>query len=138
MNRNQAYKLLGIASKHFSDDEEYRAFLARFGATRKGGRISASTMTLAQLADACHQCKQLGFLNFVSGGRRKSNNNAQTRKCYALWCALFDSGKVVSKEWVSMELWCQNHAGFQRGINSATAYQLNQCIEGLKQWLNRR
>lgn len=142
MNRQQAYKLLGIASKHFADDDEYRAFLKRFGATAKDGRISASTMSLAQLMQACHQCKQMKMVGFVPKQKKKPANKPQVQKCYALWCELHSKGAVSDKRWAAMESWGLKYlepiSEFRyKTLNEADAYELNQCIEGLKQWLAR-
>ncbi|WGV98846.1 regulatory protein GemA [Vibrio sp. YMD68] len=140
MNRKTAYVQLGIASKFFSDDDEYRAFLSRYGAKKKGERVSASTMSLAQLMQACHECKRLGFIKFVSKGKKRQSHSGQAKKCYALWCELHQQGAVDNKRWQAMEAWAVKHLGLiseRTSLDEATSYEWNLCIEGLKQWLRR-
>lgn len=137
--RSKCYTLLAVGKKQLGmDEDDYRLFLVKHGATKKNGRVSASTMTIGQLETAIEAMKRAGFKPV-----RKSVVSSlsdwrvpRIKKITALWCTLADAGVVKSRNESSMQRWC---AGITKKakLEWATAQDLNNCIEGLKSWAAR-
>ena len=140
MNRTRLYKLLAIGRRQLGMDEEtYRAFLAAQGATAIDGRISAKSMTPAQLHSAVEAMKSKGFRP-TPPAKSASNTpgwrKARIDKITALWCALADAGVVQHRDEAAMVKWCATITRKAR-LQWASSQDLNKCVEGLKAWGTR-
>ncbi len=139
-NPKPLYTLLqvGKGALHMSEDD-YRALLKQHGAkTDSKGRSSASTMSIAQLLAALDDMKTQGFVPTRSS--KVGNDNWRTpriRKITALWCALADAGEVRERGYASMEKWCRTVMKTSK-LEWATGHGLNDCIEALKSWCDRK
>ena len=61
---------------------------------------------------------------------------ARIAKITALWCALADAGVVRGRGESAMVKWCARLTHKAR-LEWASSNDLNQCIEGLKDWAQR-
>lgn len=137
--RAKLYQLLSIGKKQLGfDDDLYRAFLAQYGATAKEGRISATTMTITQLAQAVEAMKQKGFTPKAKSAARGASEWRQPmiEKITALWCRLADAGVAHDRSEVAMVKWCSRVTKKAR-LQWASAPDLSICIESLKKWAQR-
>ncbi len=90
--RNWYYKILPIARREIGMDEEaYREMLSEFGAKEKGGKPSASTMSIPQMEQALSHLKECGFKPKRTGVK-KDFREAQIAKCKKLWDVLHEGG----------------------------------------------
>lgn len=132
--RDRHYRLLQVAKRdlHMAD-EDYRELLHRHGAKQKDGKYSATTMSVAGLIQAVGEMKQKGFKPQAGGSDWR---RPRIEKITALWMALFDAGVVKKSDQISMVKWCSRITRKTR-LEWATSYELNACIEGLKDWAHR-
>lgn len=136
-NRNRLYTLINLGRQQLGwDDALYRSVLATFGATEKGGKISATTMSVAQLEQVLTHLRKHGFKARSSKSNVVDWRVPRIRKIQALWLALADAGAIDNPQESAMLRWCESVAGCKR-LQWATTQQLNQCIEGLKSWATR-
>jgi phage gp16-like protein len=138
-DRNRYYKLLQVGKKQLDMDEHsYRALLADNGATEKGGRISASTLSDGDLVKAVIAMERLGFKpTRRSNVARMSNwRTPRIKKITALWCTLADAGVVENRSEEAMEAFCVGLMVSDR-LRWASSQDLNKCIEALKSWGRR-
>lgn len=137
-DRNLLYRLLQVAKRDLHmEDEDYRALLARHGATDKDGRISASTMQPWQLDNALKEMKEKGFKPTGSTKRQATRwRKPRIDKITALWCALADAGVVRDRSEAAMLKWCARITRKAR-LEWANDNDFNACIEGLKSWAAR-
>jgi phage gp16-like protein len=132
--RDRHYRLLQVGKRdlHMAD-EDYRELLRRHGAKQKDGKYSATTMSVAGLMQAVGEMKQKGFKPQTGGTDWR---RPRIEKITALWMALFDAGVVKKPDQGSMVKWCARITRKTR-LEWATSYELNACIEGLKDWAHR-
>lgn len=152
---NDEYKryrqLLAIANHELTKilagwtDDDYRLALKNFGASAKQSRISATTMTLAEMKAALAHFKKLGFSpknprpSFTKSKPHKSKNTRAPRiaKLNAMWIELHNMGAVNDRSQTAMENWCKNNLKGLNALQWATSPQLNQAIEMLKNFKQR-
>jgi len=141
-NRQRCYTLLAIAKKQLCLDEEtYRAFPAKHGARMKGGRISATTMSIGQLMQAVEAMKKHGFKPTcrASTGSAAYEQTWRARmegKIARLWFLGYEHGVIRDSSKAAMERWCCKAGGLVT-MRWFEAEHYNRCIEGLKSWLAR-
>jgi phage gp16-like protein len=89
--KNQYYVILRVAMREIGMDEDsYRGVLEAFGAQLKGGKFSATTMTVPQLEQTLSHLKSLGFKPKPS--KTVSYKDAQLSKIEKLWHLLHEAG----------------------------------------------
>lgn len=141
-DRQRVYALLGVARRALGWNEvRYRAHLAAHGAAEHDGRLSASTMSYAQIDAALAAMEGEGWQR--TGGAEASiiqrchpARRPQWRKVCALWCALGDAGAVRERAEAAMLAWCRRRVAEDR-IEWASVRSLGLCIEALKDWAAR-
>lgn len=136
------FKQLGTASTwcknnlpHFTEDD-YRQILKECGASERGGRISAKTMTLEEQNVALARMRALGFPASKPKPAPTNWRKPRIDKLYAMWCELHEAGEVRNKSMTAMYSFLEK----QLKINTmhwCTSNQLNQAVEILKQWQQR-
>lgn len=138
--RQRFYTLLQVGKAQLGmGEDDYRAFLAGQGATAQAGRVSATTLSVPQLAAAVEAMRALGFEPVSRRGsvaRIGDWRRARVKKITALWCALADAGVVRDRSEAAMVKWCSGVTRVAR-LEWANSAQLNLCIEGLKRWADR-
>ena len=118
------------------DDDQYRDLLQRNGATEKNGKISATTMSVAQLKAAQKEMERLGFTP-------KKNTGADWRakriaKLNAMWISAYELGIVNNRSETAMRTWCQNKVPGLTRLQWASSADLNKAIEMMKAMLDQR
>lgn len=140
--RTQYYRLIhaGLKSLGWADDgAEYQGLLQRHGAQVVDGRYSKSTLTIGGLMAVVDDMKRNGFKPIRSKPSPESSTDwraARIAKITALWCTLADAGVVRERGEPAMVKWCARLTKKAR-LKWATSADLNQCIEGLKDWAQR-
>lgn len=114
-------------------DENYRELLHSHGASKKDGKYSATTMSVAGLIQAVGEMRRKGFKPRAGGGDWRQ---PRIEKITALWITLADAGVVRDRSETAMTRWCSRITRKTR-LEWATSYELNACIEGLKEWAQR-
>lgn len=110
------------------DDEAYRALLV--GAA---GVASSKDVRTWRQYDAIRKA-------FAALGVRMpywkplSSDDPQMGKAYALWCSLYDDGKVEDKSWSALMAFIKRQFAGQDILNNV---QKSHLIEILKKWLER-
>ncbi len=145
MHRATAYKLLGIGRRACGWDEaHYRARLAAHGATPVAGRVSATSMSLAQMTAVLDEMAQHGFAWRPRGGAGPGTQLRVTPwraraigKLNKLWCLLADAGFVRNRSEQAMHAWCQARVPGLTRLEWASASQLRTATEELKAWAMR-
>ncbi|MBO2656182.1 regulatory protein GemA [Shewanella algae] len=118
-------------------EERYRELLKQCGAPLKDGSYSAADMPPKQLEAVIRQLQSMGGIT-NRGQKTRRNNRPQVSKLYAIWCELYRQDVVGQKSFLAMVSWCQRQMpDVPVDLNDASAYQLNQLIESMKQWLER-
>jgi len=138
--RAQLYRLLAVGQRELQLDEEtYRLILRQYGATEKGGKVSAKTMTVAQLEQALEHLKRSGFKVKRTGTRLSTAKwrKARIAKLNAMWTLLADKGHVRDRSEQAMHRWCVGQVKSLERLEWADGHQLNQAIEALKGWCVR-
>lgn len=149
-NRSRYYQLLAIGKTQLGWDDEfyYGIWLPMQGATRKDGRVSATTLSIGQLCQAVEVMKGLGFRPTGKAcpergrrGGKKFTHDQDWRKprigkLNALWLAMAAAGVVKDKSQDALERWCKRHHKKDR-LQWASSTELNRCIEQLKAWASR-
>jgi len=141
-DRKRLYTLLRVGNSDLQqnlygwDDEQYRELLQRCGAKEKNGKVSATTMTHAELNNAYTELKRLGF-------KPKQKNGADWRKpriakLNAMWISLADLGVVNNRSEDAMRTWCTHNVQGLNKLQWATSDQLNKAIEMMKAMLAQR
>lgn len=135
---NKYYTLLRVGKQQLNmDDDTYRYFLEAHGATRKNGRISATTMTTGELVAAVEDMKKLGFTPVRKSALSTSNwRQPRIKKITALWCTLADAGVVTNRSEEAMQAFCKSVMKSDK-LQWANPYDLNNCIEALKAMADR-
>lgn len=144
--RARLYKLLAIGKQHVCwSDGYYRQQLAAHGATEKDGRVSATTMTIAQMEAVLADMQGEGFV--IKRGRKGSGpgtslkvakwRRSQIGKLNAIWCLLADHGHVRNRSEQAMHVWCQKKVPGLTRLEWASAEQLSTAVEALKGWGKR-
>jgi len=137
------YQLLAIANQELSrtlagwSEDSYRTVLKQYGAKEKAGRISATTMTLAQLDEALKHFKRLGFVPKNKKLTKKNWRLPRIAKLNAMWIALYERGAVDDKSEKAMQSWCKNNIKDLTALRWASSEQLNQAVEMLKLFQQR-
>ncbi len=132
VRRNKLYALLRVGKEKIRMEEDaYRFFLKRHGAREKGGKASATTMSLAQLSKAINAMRALGFETQAT-----PIGEPIIGKITALWCALADAGVVRNRSDAAMRKWCNTHTN-GASLEEAEMPYLCVCVESLKQWCKR-
>lgn len=114
-------------------ESEYKDWLReQFGVS------SATELNKKQRTSAHHK---LSLLLIATGNDRKKTDEgwrtAQIEKLMALWFALADEGAVRIASREAMESWCKRIKPEMGALRFATVEQLQDLIEGLKQWEHR-
>ncbi|MBL1321540.1 MAG: regulatory protein GemA [Methylophaga sp.] len=136
---NKCYTLLAVGKNYLQmDDDFYRdEFLVQHGATKKNGRVSASTMDIHQLHAALHSMKLLGFTPKKKATTRISDwRTPRINKITAIWFAMHKAGIVNNPSKTAMQKWCSTVTK-KAQLEWVTATDLNNCIEALKSWAAR-
>ncbi len=138
-SRNQLYTLLAVGKKQLGWDEAtYREHLKLHGAVAHNNRYSASSMPIAGMINAIKAMQTAGF----TPKRQQTITRLQwraprIRKITALWCTLADAGEVRERGYASMERWCRTVIKTNK-LEWADGKGLNDCIEALKSWCQRK
>lgn len=144
-------QLIGIAhtwaAKHLPgwSDDSHRDLLARHGAERVNGRVSASTMNLAQLGAALEDYEKRGwqrrpfFADRAAGaGRSPRQVPPQIGHLFRLWGKLAQAGKVSDGGRPALITWCSRQVSRQvTRLDDLSPDELSRQIEALKSWLAR-
>lgn len=111
------------------DEAEYRALLKRVGKVE-----SSRDLTDRAAVAVIDELKRLGFVPKAS--TRQPSTRGDIRKIYALWKALFEKGRVNSRESDALRAWTQRQfkVGAPEFLKPA---QARIAIEQLKAWLDR-
>lgn len=128
-------------------DETHRDLLARFGACEMDGRISASTMNLAQMGQALEDYERRGWPRqhkFVPG-QRGNRQQAKAKdvppriaQIVRMWSKLGQAGKVGNASRPALLAWCGRQVSRQvPDLDSLTATECQKLIEAMKAWFNR-
>ena len=140
--RKRLYVLLRVANNDMAarvpdwDDDDYRNVLKNHGAKTCNGRISATTMSLAQLDNALRFFKTHGFKPRAK--KTVANWRApRIAKLNAMWCALADNGHLRDRSEQAMQTWCVREVNGLTRLQWATSDQLNTAVEMLKRYLQR-
>ncbi len=136
---NKYYTLLRVGKQQLNmDDDTYRYFLEAHGATRKNGRISATTMSTGELVAAVEDMKKLGFTPVRKSALSTSSwRQPRIKKITALWCTLADAGVVNHRSEEAMQAFCSKNMESDK-LQWASAHDLNNCIEALKAIAKRK
>lgn len=138
-NKNKCFTLLAIGKSQLGwDDEFYRdVFLVNHGATKKGGRVSASTMDINQLHHALESMRRSGFKPKKQSKPSSTDwRIARIKKITALWFALHKAGIVRDSSELAMQRWCSTLTKKAK-LEWTQSADLNNCIEALKSWAKR-
>lgn len=134
--RQRLYKLLQVGKREVAmSDDDYRALLARHGATEVDGRPSASTLSISQLEQALESLKRAGFRP-RRGKPHYDWRQPRIDKAYALWCALYDGQVVRDRQFTAFERWSRSLTKSAK-LEWADSHALNAVIEALKSWASR-
>ncbi|WP_069454720.1 regulatory protein GemA [Shewanella xiamenensis] len=138
MSRRSLLAQIHIATKQLlMSDERYRDLLKQHGAQAKDGCYSATSMSVAQLQNVVDGLKTMGFTT-TRPQKTRRKNTPQVSKLYAIWCEMYRQRVVKQKGFLAMVTWCNNQLpDLPLDINDASAFQLNQLIESMKQWHQR-
>lgn len=133
--RHQLYRLLVVGKRALRmEEEDYRALLARHGASLIGDKYSATTMTIDGLQAAMTEMRQKGF---TPQGKTLANatdwRKPRIAKITAIWCALADAGVVKNRGEAAMVKFCARITGKAR-LEWAESEDLNACIQALRAW----
>lgn len=135
--RTRYYQLLQVAKRDLRWDEDtYRNFLRDHGAREIDGKVSATTMTTAELVAAVEVLKRLGFQPKPKRTVSPDWRTPRIKKAYAIWCALHAAGVVRDRGFVAFERWSMRLTGTAK-LEWSTSGALNQVIEGLRSWAAR-
>lgn len=141
-------QLVGIAKtwamKHLPGwcDETHRDLIARHGATAKGGRVSASTMSVAQLSAVLDDYERRGWprvkKTFAPGGKPKTVS-PQIAHLVRLWGRLGDAGKIDTATRPALLAFCSRQLGRRHvpNLDSLTTEEGQAITEALKAMLAR-
>lgn len=135
LSRKKYYKLFQVAKQQLElDEDQYRALLYRCGATNKGGKISATTLSPNGLETVLQEFKRLGFVIKSRGATPTENHGADAmhRKLNLLWLSLSEFGVVRNPELSALENWAKRYSKSQ--LKDATPEKLSIMIEALKKW----
>lgn len=143
--RKRLYTLMQVANTTLKTlhptwcDEDYRLVLQQCGATEINGRISASTMSIAQMEKAMAMFKQKGFKATLSSGKRYSKEKQpRIAKLNAMWCAMADAGVVQDRSESAMRAWCENKVPNLVQLSWADNAALNKATDMLKAYARSR
>lgn len=139
--RKRLYTLLQVGNTQLAKqlvgwtDEDYRALLARHGASAASG-FSAKSMTVQELSTALKEMKDKGFIPkaTVPANGKKLNEWRKPRiaKLNAMWCELADDGVVQDRSQFAMAAWCENQVPGLTKLQWASSENLNKAIEMMK------
>ncbi|HEC12290.1 MAG TPA: regulatory protein GemA [Acidiferrobacteraceae bacterium] len=137
--QNRLYTLLAVGKKDLGWDEDtYRDFLADHGASLKGDKYSATTMSVSQLEVALHDMKKLGFKP-----RRKNKpvhisdwRKPRIAMLNGIWITMADAGVVHDRSEAALTKFCFKFTQVAN-LSWASSIGLNQAIEALKSWAHR-
>lgn len=134
-----SWALKGLAG--WSDDS-HRDLLARHGAAKVEGRVSASTLNLVQLGAVLDDYERRGWKR--EKGFRPAKGQAakkvlpQIGLIVKLWGRLGMAGKVESATRPALLAWCGRQVGRAvKDLDSLSATELQALVEALKGWLGR-
>jgi phage gp16-like protein len=92
MDRKKLYTLLHIGKENLGWDEDmYRDVLRKHGAAWKNGKVSATTLSVAQIEDVLSYMKRQGFRVTPSAKKAKST---PVDKIITLWHELYHYGII--------------------------------------------
>lgn len=137
--RKNYYAMFRVAKQQTGmDDDSYRALLARCGAQEKGGKVSATTMTMRQLEHALQEFKRCGFK--PKAAVKKTAGKAQNLDALinTLWQTLYDNGATRTPSQAALWTWLRNSkiTRADRREWMTDAERMN-AVERLKNWAGR-
>lgn len=124
-------------------DETHRDLLTRHGAHAIGGRVSASTLNMAQLGNVLNDYERRGwprqrkvFSGSPGGVKRVPDQIAHMVR---LWGKLGQAGKVEKATRPALLAFCARQIGVDavKDLDSLETAQRQKIIEALKSWLAR-
>ncbi|MRD73303.1 regulatory protein GemA [Rhodocyclus tenuis] len=123
-------------------DETHRDLLARHGATVADGRVSASTMTVPQLAAVLDDYQRRGWPRakkvFAHGTAQAKSVPARISHMVRLWGRLGQAGKVEKATRPALLGFCARQLGREvADLDSLTVPECQSITEALKGWLGR-
>ena len=137
-------QLVGIAKgwaiKHLPCwcDDIHRDLLARHGATSKDGRISASTMTQAQLRAVLDDYERRGWPRRKSFSRQNLPVTPQISLIVRLWGKLGQAGQIDHASRPALLAYCSRMMGRPvKSLDDLDDRDKSRLIECLKNWRGR-
>ncbi|MCF7963984.1 MAG: regulatory protein GemA [Methylobacter tundripaludum] len=149
INRKTYFTLLAVGKAELKWDDEfyYEIWLPEQGATLKGGKYSATTLSDEQLIQALKNMKRSGFkvqhANSKKATKPKSRalaDDAQSKMIRALWLELHAVGGVRDSSERALMHWITGQTKSSDGIEALqwlSSEQASRLIEQLKKWLQR-
>lgn len=149
LTRKQLYQRLAMGKNALIkqgvlDELGYRALLAKHGAHKHAGRVSATTMTTVGLAHAYCIIEQMGYkyqrTKQTAPKGYKRLNGSKVRKIWALWFTLRKDGVIHNVSADALNAWLARQ-GCPVNIDELGLRGYRQhadvAIEALKAWHKR-
>lgn len=145
--KRHSMQLVGIAKtwamKNLAgwSDESHRDLLTLHGATKKDGKVSATTLSTAQLGAVLKAYEQRGWPRQRGFGQKAGKPKAvpaDIAHIVRLWGRLASAGKVGNSDRAGLLSWCSRQVGhFVGDLDGLTAAERQSLIEALKAWMAR-